>query len=141
MPSQRESTKLEQLRLKEYELRLEIDHLRRVVYGQVDPAASADKLAELIDKERELKTVEEQIVAAVEDLPDSGLILDSTQRATGRRKAETTGIEVKMCIRDRLFPHSGRPGREPRAGHRRLPAGPRGEDPPGPARRVGANHA
>ena len=38
------------------------------------------------------------------------------------------------------IPHSGRPGREHRAGHRRLPAGPAGDDPPGHARRVGANH-
>ncbi len=106
MSEQPTNTKLEQLRLKEYELRLEIDRLRRAVYGQDDSAASAGQLAELAKKEKELKAVEEQIVAALEDVPDSGLVLDSTQSSTGRRKAETTGIEAKVFLRMAQIPTS-----------------------------------
>ena len=39
--------KLSQLRQKEYDLRLDVDRLRRAVYGQAYPAALADQLAAL----------------------------------------------------------------------------------------------
>lgn len=106
MPQKPSNPKLSQLRQQEYDLRLEVDHLRRAVYGQVDPTVSTDQLAELVEKEKELEAIEEQIVAALADVPGSGLVLDSGQSATGRRKAETTGIEAKIFLRMAQVPTS-----------------------------------
>ena len=48
--------------------------------------------------------------------------------------------QVMMNLANAYLPHSGRPGAEPGRGHRRLPPGAGGDDPPGHARRVGDRH-
>lgn len=106
MPEQPVNPILEQLRQEEYELRLEVDRLRREVYGQGDPSAVDEYLAKLARMEKELKAIEDQIVTVLEDVSDSGLILDATRRSTGRRKIETTGLEAMVFLRMAQIPTS-----------------------------------
>lgn len=82
----------------EYDLRLDVERLRREVYQQEDPSASSELLAELGAAEKALVTVEDQRAAAQAADPESGLILD-TERTTGLLGAHTTGLEAKVHLR------------------------------------------
>lgn len=102
MPSVEE--KLAKLRQEEYEISVEVNRLRREVFGQADPSSSPDLLEELAKAETTLHGVEEQISTALEDA-DSGLILDSKQESR-RRGEETTGLEAKVHLRMAQLPTS-----------------------------------
>jgi hypothetical protein len=103
MPEAKE--KLAELRQEEYDKRLEVDRLRREVYGQEDPSASAELFEELGTAEDALREVEEKLSKAAEDDPKSGLILDS-KREIARRGVETTGLEAKVHLRMAQIPTS-----------------------------------
>jgi hypothetical protein len=96
---------LADLRQQEYDLRLNVQRLRREVFGQADPAASAALWAELQQAEETLAAVEAQRIAAQAQDPAAGLILD-TEKSTGLLGAATTGLEAKVHLRMAQVPTS-----------------------------------
>jgi hypothetical protein len=96
---------LAELAQDEYDLRLNVDRLRREVYQQADPSASSELLAELGAAEKELVAVEKKRAAAQAADPKSGLILD-TEKTTGLLGAHTTGLEAKVHLRMAYVPTS-----------------------------------
>jgi hypothetical protein len=89
---------LTELRQSEYEQRLVVEKLRREVFQQPDPSASAALMEELQKAEKELDAAEKERVAAQAADPNSGLILD-TEKDTGLLGAATTGLEAKVHLR------------------------------------------
>jgi hypothetical protein len=89
---------LADLRREEYDLRLVAQRLRREVFAQADPAASAALWAELKQAEEALAAAETRRTAAQAGDPDVGLIVD-TERTTGLLGATTTGLEARVHLR------------------------------------------
>ena len=86
---------LVELSRKEYEVRTNVDRLRREVYQQTDPSSAPELLEELAKAEEDLQAMEQQRIAAQELDPNSGLILDTKGTST-HRGSETTGLEAKV---------------------------------------------
>jgi hypothetical protein len=95
---------LDTLREREYAERLEANRLRREVFEQPDPAASAELLDRLQEAENALAATQDEIRAHVAAMqaegttPAEGLILDNSQ-STGLFGADTTGLEAKITLR------------------------------------------
>lgn len=88
---------LVELNRKEYEVRTNVDRLRREVYQQTDPSSAPELLEELAKAEEDLQAVEQERIVAQELDPNSGLILDTKDTST-RRGSETTGLEAKVYL-------------------------------------------
>jgi hypothetical protein len=86
------------LRQQEYELRLSVERLRREVFQQADPSASAELWTELEKAEEALAAVEKKRIAAQALDASTGLILD-TEKTTGLLGAQTTGLEAQVHLR------------------------------------------
>jgi hypothetical protein len=111
-------TNLQDLLEQEYQQRLEVNRLRRLVYEQPDPSASPQLLDQLQQAEETLSQIEARRAAAqTADPHASGRILDTTDRETALLGAETTGLEVQVHLRMaqvptaicHLFDPSGQP--------------------------------
>jgi hypothetical protein len=96
---------LDTLREQEYTQRLEVNRLRREVFEQLDPAASAENLDRLQSAENALNAIQDDIRAQVKllreeegKIPSEGLILDNRQ-STGLFGADTTGLEAQITLR------------------------------------------
>lgn len=94
-----------ELRQKEYEIRNQVNRLRREVFQQEDPSASSELLNELSEVEGELKNIENQVIKAVEDDQFSGLVVDS-RAGTRTRGRRSTGLEAKVFLRMAQIPTS-----------------------------------
>ena len=87
------------LREQEYQKRLEVNRLRRDVYGQPDPTASEARMVELQAAEKELSELEKRRAEAqAQDPMSNGLILDTDDKETGLLGAESTGLEAVSYI-------------------------------------------
>jgi hypothetical protein len=90
---------LAEVRDAEYDRRLEVTRLRRLVYGVPDPTDAGDLLAALAQAEAALRDVEEERVR-LQSSPGvrEGVILDNGGRARVMG-IETTGIEASVTLR------------------------------------------
>lgn len=87
---------LESLRSAEYQQRQVVNHLRRDVFSQVDPAASDEKMAALQAAEAQLIDLEQQVAEAEGRGP----------RRSGVLGAASTGLEAKITLRMAQVPTS-----------------------------------
>ena len=92
------SDKLEELRRKEYELRITVDRLRRRVFAQEDPNAAPELTNQLDKAEQDLAAVEEKRIAAQQEDGTAGQIVNF-RSTSSRRGLKTTGLEVKVNLR------------------------------------------
>lgn len=96
---------LEDLQVKEYDLRLEVNRLRRQVYGSRKPPSEAE-LEELAGAEAVLTALENDLInAAQQQKPDAGLIL-STKKESLLLGVGSTGLEATVHLRMEYLPTS-----------------------------------
>lgn len=103
------SVSLEQLRAQEYAKRIAATALRREVFQQADPSASASLLDALHEAEVELSAVERQRAQVQAADPRSGRIRDSRSGAAPLQDmlgAQTTGLEATAALRMAQVPTS-----------------------------------
>jgi hypothetical protein len=100
-----ENDELQTLRRQEYQLRLDVERLRREVYAQPIPSASPELLKELAEAEKALAEVEANRASVEKADPNSGLIWHATGwgaagAPSGLLGATTTGleVEVRLCM-------------------------------------------
>lgn len=96
---------LEELQLKEYDARLEVNRLRRQVYGNSRPPSEAE-LEHLSKLEAALSALEDEVAtAAKQEKPDTGLIL-STKKESLLLGKESTGLEATIHLHMEFLPTS-----------------------------------
>jgi len=96
-----------QLSRREYELRTNVDRLRREVYQQADPSSAPKLLEELAKAEKDLQAVEQQRTAAQQEHhPNQGVLLEMKDAVSVTRGFETTGLEAKVFLNMAQVPTS-----------------------------------
>ena len=93
------------LREQEYRQRLEVERLRRSVYEQADPNATAKLRDELLAAEKSLSILEKQREQAqAADQTGGEGVLVNTRTVTKLAGAESTGLEVKIELKMAQLP-------------------------------------
>lgn len=92
------------LRSQVYQARLDATRLRREVFNQPDPSASAALLAELEQAETALSAAEDALSAAQAGDPGAGAIVNTGAGQAAVMGAQTTGLEVQVHLRMAQLP-------------------------------------
>ena len=88
----------DELRRREYDLRMAVSRLRRGLSQEMDLSALEQHVKELQQLEVELSAVEQALTHETASDPKSGLVVDTAQE-TGLLGPETTGLDVKVHLK------------------------------------------